>query len=153
MLAWTIISAIVALVGGFVLYFLFLKKSNDQKFKGFKGWMYDFLTFKKIFLEDFLKIVYLVSAIFITLYSFALIGQSPLNFILTLVVGNIGLRITFELILITLLICRNTTNISNKITNLEAHFIPEQKAKEVKEEKKEEKKAEKVEDKKEETKE
>ncbi len=143
MLAWTIISAVVAIVGGFVLYFMFLKKSNDQKFKGFKGWMYDFLTFKKIFLEDFLKIVYLISAIFITLYSFALIGQSPLSFLMTLVVGNIGLRITFELILITLLICRNTTNISNKITNLEAHFIPEAKVKEEKkEEKKEEEKAE-----------
>ena len=146
MIPWMIISAVVAVVGGFLLYFMFLKKSNDQKFSGFKGWMYDFLTFKKIFIEDFLKIVYLISAIYITLYSFALIGTSPLMFLGVLVFGNLILRISFELILITLLICRNTTNISNKITNLEAHFIPQEKAKEVVKE-------EKVEEKKEETKE
>ena len=141
-IVWLGISIALAVVGGLVLYFTFLRKSNDQKFKGFLGWMYDFLSFKKMFLEDFLRVLYLVSAIFVTLYSFALISTSFLNFILTLIVGNVMLRVSFELMLLALVLCRNTTNISNKITNLEAHFIPAEERKPEKKAKKEEPKEE-----------
>lgn len=141
-IVWLGISIALAVVGGLVLYFTFLRKSNDQKFKGFLGWMYDFLSFKKMFLEDFLRVLYLVSAIFVTLYSFALISTSFLNFILTLIVGNVILRVSFELMLLALVLCRNTTNISNKITNLEAHFIPAEERKPEKKAKKEEPKEE-----------
>ncbi len=136
---WTGVSIAVAVIGGLVLYFTYLRKSNDQKFKGFLGWMYDFLTFKKMFLEDFLKVLYLILAIGLTLFSFTAISQSFLLFLGILIGGNLSLRVTFELLLVALLICRNTTNISNKLTNLEAHFIPvEEKKEEPKEEPKEE---------------
>ena len=42
---WVVISAILAVIGGIVLYFTFLSKKNEGKFTGFLGWMYDFLTF------------------------------------------------------------------------------------------------------------
>ena len=44
---WTIVSVILAIIGGIVLYFTFLSKKNEGKFTGFLGWLYDFLTFKK----------------------------------------------------------------------------------------------------------
>ena len=62
---WVIISAVLAVVGGFVLYFTFLKKTNEGKFTGFKGWMYDFLTFKKMLIENVLRVLYLICALFI----------------------------------------------------------------------------------------
>ena len=71
---WVVISAILAVIGGIVLYFTFLSKKNEGKFTGFLGWMYDFLTFKKMMIENLLKILYLIAAIFITLGSFALIS-------------------------------------------------------------------------------
>ena len=112
---WLIISAVLAVVGGFVLYFTFLKKSNDGKFKGFAGWMYDFLTFKKMLIENLLRILYLICALFVTLASFASIGSSFLGFIITLVFGNLLIRIIYEFSLILLVICRNTTDINAKL--------------------------------------
>ena len=109
---WIVLSLILAIVGGILVYFLFLSKKNEGKFKGFVGWLYDFLSFKKMFLEALLKITYLIVAIYITLSSFALIGTSFLSFLLTLVLGNVIARVVYEFSLILLVICRNTTEIA-----------------------------------------
>lgn len=114
---WMIIAAVLAVVGGIALYFTFLKKSNDGKFKGFAGWMYDFLTFKKMLIENLLRILYLICALFISLSSFAIIGESFLGFIIYLVFGNLIVRIIYEFSLILLVICRNTTDINTKLGN------------------------------------
>ncbi len=109
---WMIVSIILAIVGGLLIYFLFLSKKNEGKFKGFLGWMYDFLSFKKMFLETLLKITYLIVALYITLSSFALIGVNFLLFLTTLILGNILVRVGYEFSLILLVICRNTTEIA-----------------------------------------
>ena len=109
---WVILSLILAVVGGILVYFLFLSKKNEGKFTGFLGWLYDFLSFKKMFLEALLKVTYLIVAIYITLYSFVLIGESFLAFLLTLVLGNVVTRVVYEFSLILLVICRNTTDIA-----------------------------------------
>ena len=112
---WIIVSLVLAIVGGIVLYFTFLKKDNEGKYTGFLGWMYDFLTFKKLTIENVLKILYLICAIFITLSSFSMISASFLAFLLYLVVGNLVARVLYELILVKLIICRNTTEINKKL--------------------------------------
>ena len=120
---WIIISAVLAIVGGIVLYFTFLSKKNERKFTGFLGWVYDFLTFKKMIIENILRILYLVAALFITLSSFALISTSFLSFLLTLVIGNVLARVGYELLLITLVICKNTTEINKKLDKKENEFL------------------------------
>ena len=77
--------------------------------------MYDFLTFKKMLIENLLKILYLICTIFVTLFSFAAIGQSFLMFLAILVLGNLSVRIIYEFSLIMLVICRNTTEIDSKL--------------------------------------
>ena len=116
---WTIISAILAVIGGIVLYFTFLSKKNEGKFTGFLGWMYDFLTFKKMMIENLLKILYLIAALFITLGSFGLISTSFLAFLMMLIFGNVAARVVYELLLVTLVICRNTTDINKKLSKSE----------------------------------
>ena len=116
---WIIISLVLAIVGALVLYFTFLSKKNEAKYTGFLGWMYDFLTFKKMVIENILKICYLFAAMFITLASFAFISYSFLTFVAFLLIGNLIARITYELFLVVLIICRNTTEINKKLTNKE----------------------------------
>ena len=116
---WVIISAVIAVIGGIVLYFTFLSAKNEGKYTGFLGWMYDFLTFKKMVIENILKIIYLIAASFITLASFAVISNSFLSFVLVLVVGNLVTRIMYELFLVVLIICRNTTDINKKLDKKE----------------------------------
>ena len=112
-LIWTIISVVVAVIGGITLYFVFLK--NDKKYDGFTAKLKEFLNFKTLLLEEILKISYLILALFITLYSFGLIGTSVVLFLLTLVVGNLVLRITYELSILLIKICQNTSEINNKL--------------------------------------
>ncbi len=115
---WLIISAVLAVVGGFALFFTFLSPKNNTKFTKFWGWLYDFLTFKKLFLESTIKILYLICTIFVTLGSFAIIGKDFLSFLLTLVLGNVALRITYEFLLMALIMCRNTSDISKNTAEL-----------------------------------
>ena len=116
---WLIVSLILAIIGGILVYFLFLSKKNEGKFTGFLGWMYDFLSFKKMFLETLLKITYLIFAIYVTLSSFAIIGVNFLGFLITLVVGNLVVRIAYEFSLILLVICRNTSEIARNTKKID----------------------------------
>ena len=109
---WIIVSLVLAIIGGILIYFIFLNKKNEGKFTGFLGWLYDFLSFKKMFLEALLKITYLICAIYITLSSLALIGSNFLGFLMTLVLGNVIARVIYEFSLILLVICRNTSDIA-----------------------------------------
>lgn len=114
-LTWMAIALLLAVIGGILIYFLFLKKENENKYTGFVKYLYEFLSFKKMCLETILKVSYLILAIYITLTSFELIGTSFMAFVLTLVFGNIILRVIYELSLVLLTICRNTTEINKKL--------------------------------------
>lgn len=85
---WMIVSVILAIIGGIVLYFVVFTKQNEHKFTGTMAWIYDFFTFKKMLLETLLKILYMIVAIYITLSSFSLISISFIGFLLQLTLGN-----------------------------------------------------------------
>ena len=113
-LVWTIISLVVALAGCFIVYFLFLKKDVKTK-SSFVAWLKEFLSFDKMLIEPILKITYLFFVIFVTLSSFSLIGVSFVSFLLTLVFGNLFIRVVYEIALITIMIWKNTAEIKNKL--------------------------------------
>lgn len=114
-LIWMIIAAVLAVIGGICLYFTVFGKANENKYTGFMKWLYDFVTFKKMMLETLLRVLYIITAIYITLASFALISTSFISFLLMLTLGNIAARITFEFSLVLLTICKNTTEINSKM--------------------------------------
>ncbi len=114
-LVWMIIAAVLAVIGGIALYFTVFSKANENKFSGFMKWLYDFVTFKKMMIETILRVLYIITAIYITLSSFALISTSFVSFLLTITLGNILARIVFEFSLVLLTICKNTTEINGKM--------------------------------------
>ena len=114
-LIWTIISAVVAVAGTVCIFILFLNKKNEGKFKGFLGWLYDFLEFKTLVIEFALKATYIGFAIFLTLSSFSLIGTSFVSFLLSLTLGNILLRIVYEGLILFVKICNNVSEINKKM--------------------------------------
>ena len=118
---WGAIAFVIAVIGGIVLYCTFLRKGNRGQFKGFAGWLYEFLHFRKMTIEVVLKITYLILAIFITLGSFGLIPTSFAAFIGMLIIGNLVLRILYELSMITIQIWRNTKDINNRLHDNKAN--------------------------------
>lgn len=112
---WYVVSIVLAIIGGIALYFTVFAKSNEKKYTGFMKWLYDFITFKKMMLESLLKIIYIVIALYITLSSLALISVSFVGFLVQIIFGNILARIIFEFSLVLLTICKNTTELNDKI--------------------------------------
>lgn len=128
---WVVVSFILAIIGGILVYFLFIK--SDNKLSDNMQKLKDLLDFKIMLIEPILKIVYLMLTIFIILVSFSLITVNFLAFILVLVLGPIGIRIAYELALIMVMLWKNTKEINDKLKQ----------PKEAKEIKKETKKEEK----------
>lgn len=111
---WLIVAFVLSLVGCFVIYYLFVKKDNKLNNK-FLTWLRDFLRFDKMLIESILKITYIFMALFITLGSFAIIGENFLGFLCTLVFGNLLARVIYEASLIMLMIWKNTTEIKKEL--------------------------------------
>lgn len=131
---WFIISMVIAIFGGICVYYVLLTKENYEKCTGFTKKFFDFITFKKLILEDIIKILYIIVSIYITLSSLGLISTSFVLFLVQLIFGNIFARIIFEFSLLMITICRNTTEINDKLKH---NSVSKKDSK--KEEKKEEK--------------
>ena len=111
---WTIIAAILAIVGGILVFFLFVKSKNEPKGK-FAKWLKDFLSFKIMWIEPILKVVYYIATIFVALFSFtflALGGVGILSFFLCLILGPIAVRLAYEMTMMFIMIWRNTRDIA-----------------------------------------
>lgn len=112
---WGIISLILAIVGGILVYFLFIKSKNPVKGK-FANWLKDFLSFKIMWIEAIIKVAYYIATIFIILISFsylALGGSGFLLFLLTLILGPIIIRLIYEAGIMFIMIWRNTKEIAD----------------------------------------
>lgn len=112
---WTIIAAVIAVLGGITLYFIFTNKEFSGKLKGFTKKLAEFLTFERGVLSPILKISYLVLTIFITLNSFGLIAVSFGSFLATLIIGNVALRIGYEMTLLIVDLARDVKEIKKEL--------------------------------------
>ena len=116
---WIIISCILAVIGGLALYVMYLSPKNEKNFKGDLLKIHKFFNFKITVIQPILKTLYLISALAVTLGSFAYIGSNFFKFLFILVVGNIGLRMTFEIIILLLTLVNNIREINKKIPVIE----------------------------------
>ena len=112
---WAGVATILAIVGGILTYFLFVKSKNEPKGK-FAKWLKDFLSFKIMWLEPILKCVYYIATIMVILVSFGFLGyggSGVLMFFITLILGPIGVRLMYEFAMMFIMIWRNTKNIAD----------------------------------------
>ena len=112
---WAGVATILAIVGGILTYFLFVKSKNEPKGK-FAKWLKDFLSFKIMWLEPILKCVYYIATIMVILVSFGFLGyggSGVLMFFITLILGPIGVRLMYEFAMMFIMIWRNTKDIAD----------------------------------------
>lgn len=111
---WMIIAAILAIVGGILVYFLFVRSKTEPKGK-FAKWLKDFLSFKVMWIEPILKVAYYIGTIYVILFSFSFLamgGMGVLLFFLWLILGPICVRLFYEMTMMFILIWRNTRDIA-----------------------------------------
>ena len=111
--AWSFIAIVLAIVAGVLVYFMFVKsdKPVSENLKKLK----DLLDFKTMLIEPILKIVYIVLTIFIILFAFGLISTSFVLFLIVLIFGPLSLRIAYELMMINIMIWKNTKEINENL--------------------------------------
>ena len=115
---WILIAAILAIIGGILVYFLFVKSKTEPKGK-FAKWLKDFLSFKVMWIEGILKVAYYIATIFTILFSFsflALGGTGVLIFFLCLFLGPVCIRLVYEMTMMFIMIWRNTRDIAEHTT-------------------------------------
>lgn len=110
---WTAIAFVIAIAAGIMIYFMFVKDNkpvskNLQKLK-------DLLDFKTMLIEPILKIVYIIATVFIILFSFGFISINFVSFLMVLILGPIGIRIVYELMMINIMVWKNTKEINDNI--------------------------------------
>ena len=111
----SLIAFIVAIAASIVIYFVFMDKKEENKYTGFVKNLYDFLHFKINFIEAFLKIAYITTTLYVTITSFSLIKVDVALFFMTLILGNIIIRILYEAAFLLYNIDLNTKEINNKL--------------------------------------
>ena len=120
---WLIIAAILALVGGILVYFLFVHRKEEPKHKFWK-WLKDFLGFKVLWIEALLEITYYIATIFCILASFAMIETGgPIAFLFMLIGMPILIRIMYEAMLIGIKIWHNTQTIADNTGKSKAEVL------------------------------
>lgn len=118
-LIWIGIAAILAIIGGILIYFLFARSKTTPKNK-FAVWLKDFLNFKIMWLEPILKTVYYIATLMVILASFGFLGYGGfgvLMFFLTLLLGPVFVRIVYEASMMFIMIWRNTKDIADNTTS------------------------------------
>lgn len=111
----SLIAFIVAIAASIVIYFVFMDKKEESKYTGFVKNLYDFLHFKINFIEAFLKIAYITTTLYVTITSFSLIKIDVVLFFMTLILGNIIIRILYEAAFLLYNIYLNTKEINSKL--------------------------------------
>ena len=123
---WTVVSLILAIIGGVLVYFLFIK-GKDLKLSAGLTKLRDLLDFKIMLIEPILKILHLVITIFVILISFNFITINFLSFLLTLLLGPVIVRIFYEASLMLVMIWKNTKIIADNTAKVKEN--PEKKKK------------------------
>lgn len=109
--SWMIANIImISVLGGLLLYFLFVAKKN--KFSGFLAKVHDFFAFRIFFIEAIMKILYIISVIFVTLVSLVLIpSEGVMSCLAFFLFGNLALRIGYELLMMFFNLVHDTAEI------------------------------------------
>ena len=116
---WIIISVLLAVIGGIFIFTNYYGKEKEKNYTGYKKQLFDFLNFKITIIEPIFRVLYLIVAIAITLCSFSYIPTNFFEFIGTLVFGNIIARLFFELLLLTLRLFKDVSEINHKLKKVE----------------------------------
>lgn len=117
------IAAAVAAVIGIILYFTLFAKRNEDRFSGLKGKFYNLMTLNRFYAEDILKFFYIVITFAVTAAGIAaIVLGSFLAGITILVAGNVSLRLTFELVMMFIMLCRKTVSMDRKLSRIVDYY-------------------------------
>lgn len=129
-----VLGGIVALILTIIVYVHIMPRKNDGKFENkFKQTLHDFFHFKKLYLEEILKFVYVLATIASMCVGFMLLlgyvekyyyslgtyydyrESTFLYGLATMIGGPIALRLGYEILMMAILLVKNVIEINSKL--------------------------------------
>lgn len=123
----TVLGILHAIAATVLLYIFILPKKRDGRLNAFLQHIHDFFNVKKLYLEEVLKFLYVLSTVtmvcvgFFTMISYKHSwwngGKESmfLQGLLIMVLGPVALRLVYEGLMMFILLVKNTMEINNKI--------------------------------------
>lgn len=119
-----LISALIAVIAGIVLCITFLNKRNEGRYEGFMGKIYTALTFNRFYAENIIKFVYIIAACAVTVIGIVLLVMgSFVTGIIMLVGVNLAMRVSVELILMFIILCKKTVSMDRRLEKIENFYV------------------------------
>ena len=131
MMMTMIVIFVVSFIVATVLFVGVAKMAKRPK-NAFLNWLREYLNFREIILEGLIKYAYIFIAVFMSLYAIVLLFQGSgglVTGVLLLTLGNIGLRLLFELTMLMVGIWKNTSDIESATADLKEKMCDEAPAK------------------------
>ncbi len=113
----TIVLAIIGLILGIVLLFVFLPAKNRGRYTGGAKWLYDFLNFNRYWLSSIIKVLYIAATVVCVLGGFICLFITPLTGLIMLV-SAVAVRLVYELIMVLLSIRENTAQLNDTMLRM-----------------------------------
>lgn len=117
---WMVTSGMIAfflaLIVTIVAFVVLLPANKRKGLKGFALWLHDFLNFKVLFVEAILKFLYVFATAGTIIYCVLnMFNRDFLIWFLGMIVAFIIIRISYELLMLTVILVTNVIQINNKL--------------------------------------
>lgn len=110
------IGVIAAIVLSVLICIFILPEKKREGLNPFFQWLHDQVNFRVLWIEKILKVLYIIATMFcVCIGFFLLFGVTFLFGLLLIVVGIFITRITYEFLLLQILILKNTRQINEKM--------------------------------------
>jgi len=120
-----LISAVIGIASGILLMIFFLPKKNRERFVNRRGllFFFDFLNFKYMAIGIISKVLYVMLTFAFIVTGLYVLFIQPLTGLIILTLGNVLLRMFYELIMILFSIHENLNFLTNHVTGREDAVI------------------------------
>ncbi len=120
---WIVGLVIAAIALGIILNASFLKRSNEGKFKGFWGKVYDIFSMNRFYTEDIVKFLGVITFLIITFIGLYMIFTGSIaGGVLLIIFGNIAARLGYELIIMFAILTRKTVSMDRRLKGIEKFY-------------------------------
>lgn len=114
--AWLpILSLILAIAGTVLAYIFIMPKSKVKNLNKFWYFVHNIFHFKTLLVEKIFKALYVYATIFCIISGFFMLFTNFLTGLLLMILGPVAFRISFEMIMMFIMLVQNTNDIRNKL--------------------------------------
>ena len=120
---WVVGLIIAAVILGIILNFTFLRKSNEGRFTGFWGRVYDLLSINRFHTEDITKLLSVITFLMITFLGIYMIFTGSIaGGIMLIIFGNLLARVCYELIMMFAILTRKTVSMDRRLAGIQKFY-------------------------------